>query len=284
MSLSDLEREELDHNGYVVLPGFMGPARIASIQARIDELFAEEGDRAGSEFKQEEGSRRLANLVDKGSVFREVIMEPMVLEYVDHVLGHEYKLSSLNARSADPETSVTQPLHADMAALADGRGFWVCNTVWMLDDFTEENGALRCVPGSQKRGKLPRDAMNDPRQVMRVSQSPCFIRLRNDSKGQWQASSFIRVARKSIPPRDLCEDSTCTLRGQSQVEPWHTARIHWPWAAMVAPGLVSSLSRRLLPRYNHACRWKSDFLLVISISHFLETSILYNYYARTPHV
>ncbi len=38
MSLSDLEREELDHNGYVVLPGFVGPARIASIQARIEEL------------------------------------------------------------------------------------------------------------------------------------------------------------------------------------------------------------------------------------------------------
>lgn len=162
MSLSDLERDQLDHNGYVVLPGFMGPALIVSIRGRIEELFAEEGDQAGSEFKQEEGSRRLANLVDKGSVFQEVIMEPVLLEYVDHVLGHEYKLSSLNARSADPATSVTQPLHADMAALPDGRGFWVCNTVWMLDDFTEENGALRCVPGSHKWGKLPRDAMKDP--------------------------------------------------------------------------------------------------------------------------
>jgi ectoine hydroxylase-related dioxygenase (phytanoyl-CoA dioxygenase family) len=162
MSLSDLEREELDHNGYVVLPGFMGPALVTSIRSRIDELFAQEGDRAGSEFKQEAGSRRLANLVDKGSVFQEVIMEPVILEYVDHVLGHEYKLSSLNARSADPKTSVTQPLHADMAALPDARGFWVCNTVWMLDNFTEENGALRCVPGSHKWGELPCDAMDDP--------------------------------------------------------------------------------------------------------------------------
>ena len=162
MSLSDLECEALDHKGFVALPGFMGPALIASIRARIEELFAEEGEQAGSEFKQEEGSRRLANLVDKGSVFREVIMEPRVLAYVDHVLGHEYKLSSLNARSADPKTSVTQPLHADMAALPDGRGFWVCNTVWMLDDFSEENGAIRCVPGSHEWGKLPRDAMNDP--------------------------------------------------------------------------------------------------------------------------
>ena len=96
MSLSDLEHEALDHKGYTVLPGFMRPARIASIRGRVDELFAEEGDQAGSEFKQEEGSRRLANLVDKGTVFQDVIMEPVILEYVDHVLGHEYKLSSLN--------------------------------------------------------------------------------------------------------------------------------------------------------------------------------------------
>jgi Phytanoyl-CoA dioxygenase (PhyH) len=106
-------------------------------------LFSEEGEAAGSEFKQEPGCRRLANLVDKGEVFREVIALPRLLGYVRHVLGPAIKLSSLNARSAGPHGAGAQPLHADMAAVADDRGYWVCNTVWLLDDFTPDNGCLR---------------------------------------------------------------------------------------------------------------------------------------------
>ncbi|HET6884034.1 MAG TPA: phytanoyl-CoA dioxygenase family protein, partial [Pirellulales bacterium] len=36
------------------------------------------------------------------------------------------------------------------------------NTVWMLDDFTEQNGSLRIVPGSHRWQRLPQDALEDP--------------------------------------------------------------------------------------------------------------------------
>jgi hypothetical protein len=32
----------------------------------------------------------------------------------------------------------------------------------MLDDYTPDNGALRLVPGSHRRGRLPRQALADP--------------------------------------------------------------------------------------------------------------------------
>ena len=72
------------------------------------------------------------------------------------------KLSSLNARSADPGTDVGQPLHVDMGAIADEKGYWVCNTVWLLDDFTRDNGPTRMIPGSHKWGTRPQDVMSDP--------------------------------------------------------------------------------------------------------------------------
>lgn len=158
------EREQLDEYGYLVLPGFMTAGLLDALRERTERLFEEEGESAGSEFRQESGSRRLANLVAKGEVFERIVCMPEVLDYVAAVLGPEFKLSSLNARSANPHSSDSQqPLHSDMAAIADDRGFWVCNTLWMLDDFTPENGALRAVPGSHRWRKLPQNELADPR-------------------------------------------------------------------------------------------------------------------------
>ena len=153
LSASKLTR--LDESGWVALEGFMSPDLLDELRARTDALFAIEGDAAGSEFKQEPGARRLANLVNKGEVFRRMIVTPEILDCMAHVLGPRFKLSSLNARSANPRSACRQPLHADAGAVADDLGYWVCNSVWMLDDFTTENGALRAIPGSHTWRRLP---------------------------------------------------------------------------------------------------------------------------------
>jgi hypothetical protein len=160
--MTNEEQRQLDDQGFVVLDGLMGADLLNDLRRRLAELFEEEGERAGHEFKTEEHARRLANLVDKGEVFRRAIVLSGVLEYVRHVLGPAIKLSSLNARSADPYSDEGQPLHVDMAAVPDEKGYWVCNTVWMLDDFTPENGATRLIPGSHRWGTRPQDVLADP--------------------------------------------------------------------------------------------------------------------------
>jgi ectoine hydroxylase-related dioxygenase (phytanoyl-CoA dioxygenase family) len=159
--MTPLERERLDRDGYVVLEDAMGPDLLRELRAAIHAQFATEGDRAGQEFKTEANAHRLANLVNKGEVFRRAIVLPRMLAGVRHVLGPDAKLSSLNARSADPHSDDGQPLHVDMAALPDERGYWVCNTVWLLDDFTPDNGATRVVPGSHRSGTRPQDVLAD---------------------------------------------------------------------------------------------------------------------------
>jgi len=156
------ERRQLDEQGFVVLDRCMSVDLLRQLRAQINEISEAEGDRAGHEFRTEAHARRLANLVDKGEVFRRAIMLPPVVECVRHVLGPQVKLSSLNARSADPNGEVPQPLHVDMSALRDEHGYWVCNTIWMLDDFTADNGATRVVPGSHKWGRRPQEVLDDP--------------------------------------------------------------------------------------------------------------------------
>jgi hypothetical protein len=160
--MTTAQREQLADQGYVLLDNVMGPDLLRELRGRILELYDEEGERAGHEFRTEARAHRLANLVDKGDVFRRAIVLPDVLQAVHHVLGPAIKLSSLNARSADPNSDLGQPLHVDMGAIADDKGYWVCNTVWMLDDFTRDNGPTRMIPGSHKWGTRPQDVLADP--------------------------------------------------------------------------------------------------------------------------
>lgn len=163
MTVPEAHRGLLDERGWVSLEGAIAPALRERLIERIEALFAAEGERAGSEWRQEPGARRLANLADKGDVFLEAMLAPPVRAHVAHVLGPRYKLSSLNARAAEPRGGTAQPLHVDAGAVPDERGYWVCNALWMLDDFTADNGALRVVPGSHRSGRRPQDVLADPR-------------------------------------------------------------------------------------------------------------------------
>jgi hypothetical protein len=196
MPLSVAEKRALDEDGFLVLPGSLPAGLLARLRESVARLFEQEGEAAGSEFKQEPGCRRLANLVDKGDAFRALIAHPGALECVRHVLGPQVKLSSLNARSAESGGGA-QPLHADMAAVADERGYWVCNALWLLDDYTAENGALRLVPGSQRWGRLPQEALADsltdyPGQALVTGRAGSLVVLNAHA---WHAGTANRTGR-----------------------------------------------------------------------------------------
>jgi ectoine hydroxylase-related dioxygenase (phytanoyl-CoA dioxygenase family) len=153
--LEPSEKRQLDELGYLVLPNFIPAPMLAELRDRCEALWAEEGSEAGSEFRHEPGARRLANLIDKGAIFADLVTMAKILDCIEHVIGPDYKLSSLNARSTNPHNPESQPWHADSGAIADARGYWVCNSVWMLDDFTPDNGATRMIPRSHTWRRLP---------------------------------------------------------------------------------------------------------------------------------
>ncbi len=161
MPVSEAEKRQLEERSYAVLHNWMSPELLTEARAALDAQFAAEGDNAGAEFRKEQETQRLANLVDKGEIFRRIVSMPEILEYVAAVIPGDFKLSSLNARAPNPKSDWVQPLHCDTGAVADEKGNSVCNVIWMLDDFTPENGATRLVPGSHKWLRLPQDAVTD---------------------------------------------------------------------------------------------------------------------------
>jgi ectoine hydroxylase-related dioxygenase (phytanoyl-CoA dioxygenase family) len=160
-TLSQAEKDQLEAHGYLPLPDLIPAETLDRLRWRTDELIALEGAEAGKEVHQEAGATRLSDLVNKDPVFDLCFTHPRVLAAISHVLKGDLCLSSLNYRAALPGAGL-QGLHQDWSGPTVPGDYWVCNSIWLLDDFTERNGATRLVPGSQRSGKTPNDAMADP--------------------------------------------------------------------------------------------------------------------------
>jgi ectoine hydroxylase-related dioxygenase (phytanoyl-CoA dioxygenase family) len=158
--LTGAEKARLDENGFLALPGILSSGQLQVIRRRLAELTAAEGERAGTEVHQEEGTDRLADLVNKDPVFEVCFTSPRVLAAVAHVLG-DFTLSSLNSRAALPGSG-HQRLHTDWGEPVPAGDYQVCNSIWLIDDFTPGNGPTRLVPGSHRSEQLPGQVMADP--------------------------------------------------------------------------------------------------------------------------
>lgn len=105
---------------------------------------------------------RLCDLVNKGEVFDEIYTHPRLLPLVEHLLGSDFKLSSLNVRSP-VKNGPMQGMHIDFPFLVRPGRFYACNALFALDDMDASNGATRVVPGTHLTGKQPQDVMADTR-------------------------------------------------------------------------------------------------------------------------
>ncbi len=160
-TLTPAEKERLDRDGFLPLPGILSAGQVEVLRRRTRELSLQEGTDAGKEVHQEAGTDRLSDLVNKDPMFQVCFTHPRVLAAVAHVLGGDLKLSSLNSRAALPGEGL-QALHLDGGQPSAPGVYDVCNSIWLLDDFTPENGPTRLVPGTHRAGRGPGDAMADP--------------------------------------------------------------------------------------------------------------------------
>ncbi|AWT59554.1 MAG: hypothetical protein DF168_00744 [Candidatus Moanabacter tarae] len=97
-------------------------------------------------------ARHVSNLPTLERIFHKTIDHPRTLPILEHFLGETLILGSLNSRIVRPNDGY-QDLHGDIPqVMLNMESPVMMNTVWMLDEFTSEIGATRCVPGSHKSG------------------------------------------------------------------------------------------------------------------------------------
>jgi ectoine hydroxylase-related dioxygenase (phytanoyl-CoA dioxygenase family) len=199
-------RADLDAFGYCLVADALGADELAALrerlvaqadaEARIGVAYRDGGDGQRvvddfgrlrqDAFTEANGgvNQRVWMLANKGRVFRDLVVHPLVDDLVGHVLGQRFVLSQMSANIAKPG-GVRMGLHTDQwwmpqpvrpghpsvkpgdVTRAAAQSFVapdpslgiapavVVNTMWMLSDFTATNGATEVVPGSHLTGAHP---------------------------------------------------------------------------------------------------------------------------------
>lgn len=157
--MSDLQQAfwEMDVYGFTLLEQVLSPDEVETMRERLIHWEAQVGGE--QHFLGQAGL--VTNLPALDPTFHPIIDHPRTLPIIEHVLGQLIILGSLNARIVRPNDPV-QGLHSDIRSdLLNISSPVMVNTVWLLDDFTAENGGTRIVPGSHKSGLAgPPDGMD----------------------------------------------------------------------------------------------------------------------------
>ena len=164
------------------------PKQVEALRTRLVEQAAAEKQQGlayedGGNDKNSGINQRVWMLINKGEIFHEPLLHKDVHELIRHVLGEQYLLSCYTANIAKPG-GVAMNLHTDQWWMppptrrdrsplpvgsitrehrdVDDAGppsmiapAVVVNVMWMLVDFTAENGGTRLVPRSHLTGRHP---------------------------------------------------------------------------------------------------------------------------------
>ncbi len=159
--LTNEQKIKLDNLGYLILPNIIDFSWRQELCQAFEHIIHLEGKNAGREAGQMTGVRRLSDLVNKGIVFDPIYIQPLLLTCVAHILKQPFKIYSLNGHDPLPDQG-QQALHSDGGkSVGPPIQHQLVNSMWMLDDFTPNNGATRVVPGSHLEFQTVRELIDD---------------------------------------------------------------------------------------------------------------------------
>lgn len=217
-TISRAERESLDRDGYVNLGPLLDTDQLQQMRNRYDAAIEEEGTNAADK----RGIGRVADTVvkpmNRDGLLDPIFMHTRLLAVVRHVLGVHLKYIGSNYHCAMPGYG-HQGIHADFTWGVKGEP-QVVNAVWLIDEFTEENGATRVVPGTHRLGIHPTgDLVNgEPRDLnapvegeVKVTGSAGSCVVYNAHlwhSGTQNCTSKLRRAQHAFFGRSTCPSST----------------------------------------------------------------------------
>jgi ectoine hydroxylase-related dioxygenase (phytanoyl-CoA dioxygenase family) len=152
----NLSQEIVNGQGYVVIPNLI--SRDAALTARdlIIDLTATETIPPSA---TRDNKVRLYGLIYKGEIFEQLVQHPVLLAIIEAILGKDIILGGFSAHILYPGAT-RMGVHVDypywaMSAPFPTQPILEIQVIWLIEDFTEDNGAPLFAANTQKLANKP---------------------------------------------------------------------------------------------------------------------------------
>lgn len=208
---------QLERQGYVILPNLADEVIFSSINQQLSPHFDAARFCSGPFYG--ETTRRFGRALSRSRDAEYLALHPLIMGVVETVIGRHCQTIQLNLTQGIeiwPGAPAQFPHRDhDMWAGPKGEMDYMINVMWALDDFTEDNGATRVWPGSnraaQDQGRPDSEAVSA---VMPRGSACLFLGSTLHSGG----------ANRSTAPRRGLIISYC----QGWLKPWENQWLAYP--------------------------------------------------------
>ena len=148
---------ELDECGFVIIPNLISTAEANRMAKRLMEIMGQQSDAD----KLVQNQRAVFNHDDQ-DIFVPLVTNPVYLELARHLLGPDFQLAEVGGLWIKPGAPAPS-FHADVpvgwfpqSGLPVPDACFIVNSLWMLTDFSRENGATQLIPYTHHSRRVPR--------------------------------------------------------------------------------------------------------------------------------
>ena len=149
----------IDGPGYVLIPNLMTASEAAEARSRVLEIASSSWASDFGRRNDKIGQQHVRGLLAHSEIFERMVQHPALIEIAEAMLGDDMTLGAYSARILHPG-SIEMGVHVDYPYWAMRGPFTLrpplmVQVIWMLQDFTEHNGATLVAPHSQLRCARP---------------------------------------------------------------------------------------------------------------------------------
>ena len=221
--LRPTDARDLHERGFVVLSGPMPAEKMEKVSGAYDSIVALAN---ADDVHTGSTTTRVNDFVNRGDEFDTLYVFAPLLEACCRVIGRDFKLSSMHARTLRPHTPA-QELHVDVHR--DSTDWPLVGFILMIDEFRTNNGATRFVPGTHHRLDVPEELMTDRRtdcdgQIVASGPAGSLI-IFNGSTWHGHKANTSDEPRRSIQGAFIPRDGRAAIDFSARMRPETRARL-----------------------------------------------------------
>ena len=155
LNAAEITAELIEGPGFAVVADLLPPARVRDARDLI--LALAEQDRLTGKLITQQGRWRL-RLTGRGEIFAELATHDLIRQVAQNMLGEGFVRGGLSAHALTKDAP-PQGVHVDYPYSVMREPFpeppMQLQAIWVLNDFTADNGATRILAHSQKTRRRP---------------------------------------------------------------------------------------------------------------------------------